>query len=341
MSRFLFGDFDHRVVVGAFRPDPATMLVSDPQHGLPLQASWLYGFFRDSDGLTYAVERKYVGSLTSGLFLMTQDGDLTAELNVHPDSGRSARGELRRGLGGIERTWSDPVFQRLPAGTLPPGEQPLTMRWTGDEMAYNEGDILDLTGRSAGLGAQFYVASREQPLMYTSTCHWMTGTVQGKAIAGPMWFDNSYWIHGLDWKEYGYYNDLQIMWLVFCNAFTDGTFEWGHLIMGRDGFTPGIVVGGDDLVAATPSLTAKFGMTQDIRSGGAWPESATYDVAGTGYTFDGPHTGRMTQFSESRWANYRAQYGKTSRIGEQRELVDGFTWLEGFADRVAADGLAS
>jgi hypothetical protein len=48
----------------------------------------------------------------------------------------------------------------------------------------------------------------------------------------------------------------------------------------------------------------------------------------------------MTQFSASRWANYRAQYGRTRQVGDTRRLVDGLTWLEGFADRVVEDGLA-
>ena len=53
MPRFLFGDFDHRVTVGAFRPDPQTMAVQEVQHGLPLQAAWLYGFFRDTGRHTW------------------------------------------------------------------------------------------------------------------------------------------------------------------------------------------------------------------------------------------------------------------------------------------------
>jgi hypothetical protein len=142
-------------------------------------------------------------------------------------------------------------------------------------------------------------------------------------------------VNGLEWKEYGYFNDLQIMWHVFCNSFTDGSFEWGHLVIGRDGFNPGVVVSGDSVVAATPDLRAKFGM-----DAGAWPETATYDLGGVQYEFVGPRTGRMTQFSASRWANYRAQYGGTRQVGDTRGLVDGLTWLEGFADRVVADGLA-
>jgi len=329
-----FGDFGHRVVVGSFDPNPDRMQVDQELHGLNLQATWLYGFFHDDEGLTYCAERKFVGSLTSGGFIMTQDGDPTRELDVHPDSGRTARGELRRILGGVERKWYDPVFQRLPAGILPEGEQPMTLHWTGDRLVYDEGDIFQLEGESAGHGVQFFAPARELPLIYTSTCYWMTGNFQGRQVQGPIWFDNAYWRHGLEWKEYGYFNDLQIMWTVFCNKFADGTYEWGHLVMGRDGFTPAVVVEGDKVAAMTPFLEARFDMDADD-----WPTAATYDVGGVQYEFVGPRTGRMTEFSESRWANYRAQYGQTRKVGDTRELVDGLTWLEGFANRVTEDGL--
>src|SRR5437868_6280382 len=122
MPKLVIGDFDHRMVVGSFTPDPASMPVDLPFHGVSLQATWIYGFFHDAEGLTYCAERKFVGSLTSGGFIMTQNGDPAAELNVHPDTGRTARGELRRILTGGERKWSEPVYQRLPKGIPPAGE---------------------------------------------------------------------------------------------------------------------------------------------------------------------------------------------------------------------------
>jgi hypothetical protein len=104
--------------------------------------------------------------------------------------------------------------------------------------------------------------------------------------------------------------------------------------MGREGFTPGIVVSKDEVIASTPELDAKFAV-----DAGAWPESATLDLGSVQYEFTGPAPGRMTQLSQSRWANYRAQFGQTRQIGDDRELVDGHTWLEAFADRISEDGL--
>lgn len=122
-STWKLGDFATRPAVGAFETEPDEMDLLSTKHGLGLQKSWVYGFFTDTKGLTYCVERNFVGSLTSGAFVMTQDGDKSSELNVHPASGRSARGELRRIQKGKTRRWHEPVFQRLPAGCFPEGEQ--------------------------------------------------------------------------------------------------------------------------------------------------------------------------------------------------------------------------
>ncbi|BAH50694.1 hypothetical protein [Rhodococcus opacus] len=146
MTIWKLGDFATRPVVGAFEPEPDDMDLLSDKHGLGLQKSWLYGFFHDSDGLAYGLERNFVGSNTSGLFLMTQDGDHTRELNVHPDSGRSARGEVRRTLEGKTRRWSDPVFQKLPPGCFPEGEQPMDLEFSRDKLVYNEGDIVAMEG---------------------------------------------------------------------------------------------------------------------------------------------------------------------------------------------------
>lgn len=333
-NRWKLGDFATRPVVGAFDTDPDDMDLLSPKHGLGLQKSWIYGFFRDAEGLTYCIERNFVGSLTSGLFVMTQHGDITNELDVHPDSGRSARGELKRTLTGKTRRWSDPVFQKLPPGCFPDGEQPFEMEFSRDKFTYNEGDILALEGESAGLGMQFFIPSLERPLMYTSTCFWITGQFQGKEVSGPIWFDNSFWKHGVEWKEYGYFLDYQIMWHVFCNKFDDGTYEWGHLVSGRNGFSPGVVIQSTGEVELTSDTDAWFKLDGD-----KWPVEATFEVGDATYRMDAPKTGRMTQFSESRWANYRAQLGQSRRDGDTRTLVDGLTWNEGFpVDRVGPDG---
>jgi hypothetical protein len=333
-TRWKLGNFEQRPAVGAFEPEPDEMDLLGTKHGLGVQKSWLYGFLKDAAGLTYGIERNFVGSLTSGLFIMTQDGDPDRELNVHPDCGRSARGELRRVLEGKTRRWSDPVFQRLPEACRPKGEQSMELEFSRERLAYGEGDILALEGESVGLGMQFFIPSLDKPLLYASTCFWVKGNIQGHEVEGPLWFDHSFWRHGVEWKEYGYFLDLQIMWHVFCNKFDDGSYEWGHLVSGRNGFSPGVVIQSNGDVALTSDTDAWFNLDET-----AWPTEATFEVEGSTYRMQAPVTGRMTEFSASRWAGYRAQVAQTRRDGDSRTLVAGFTWNEGFpVDRVGPDG---
>ena len=51
-----------------------------------------------------------------------------------------------------------------------------------------------------------------------------------------MFWDHAYWPSGLDWKEYRVFKDLQLGWEAFANEYDDGTIEWGHLCLGREGF---------------------------------------------------------------------------------------------------------
>lgn len=334
MARHLFGDFDHQAVVGAFRPDPEEMRVEDPQFGLPLQTTYLYGFFSDDHGHTYGIERKFVGGLTSGCFVLRQDYE-SGELGLSAATRRSARGELRRVLDGPERVWSDPVFSRLPEGIGHEDEQPMELRWRRESVSYSEGDILTLAGPSAGLGIQVFSASRSNPMLYTIICHWVSGTVLGRPVSGPLWMDNAYWVHGRDYKDDVYWKSVEVSWQIFCNRFTDGSLEWGHFVTGRGGFTTGAVVNGDQLVASTSALRTKYALDD-----AGWPTSVAYDVGDLQYEFSGPANQRMSQFSAARGPEYRAQTGQTRRVNDSRVISDSHTWLESFADRIAADGLA-
>ncbi|WP_019873704.1 hypothetical protein [Sporichthya polymorpha] len=332
MPRYLFGDFDHRAVVGAFRPDPETMRVEEPQFGLPLQTTYLYGFFSDDEGRTYGLERKFVGGLTSGCFVMTQRGN--GELGLDPATGRTSRGEVKRVLHGPERRWYEPVFSKLPGDVVTHGEQPMDLRWRGDSIDYSEGDILSLAGPSAGLGIQVFSAARENAMLYTIIAHWVTGTILGKQVSGPLWMDNAYWTHGRDYKDDVYWTDVEISWQIFCNRFDDGSLEWGHFVVGRDGFTTGAIVHGDSLVASTTGLQAKY-----VVDDAGWPTTVSYDLGDRQYEFTGPAESRMSQFSAARGPAYRAQTGRTHRVGDSRRVAAGHTWLESFRDRIAAEGL--
>ena len=331
-SDLQFGNLGHHVQAGAFKPDLARMEVTDYVYGLPIQIQWIYAFLRGEDGAIYVPERKFISTLTGGLFLMTgEDGTL----NINPVSGRGYRGELKRTLDPEHRRWDQPMYHRMPAGSVPEGEQDFVMDITNERMEYREGNILDLAGPNAGLGMQFYDSNAENPLFYSSLCYWLEGEVLGDKVEGPIFFDSVYWPHGRDWKEYVYFRELQVGWHVFANKHEDGTVEWGHLVNGHEGFNPGVVIRGNELVAATGDLKGSYTLDDD-----GWVTGQELDVDGHIYVFEGDEKGWMQQFSESRSHgdnDYRAQYGTTRRL-EDPTPAAGFTWLECFANRIKAEG---
>ena len=69
--------------------------------------------------------------------------------------------------------------------------------------------------------------------------------------------------------------------------------------------------------------------------------TGNYDLGPAGaWNFTGDTTQQMGGFNKARWGGYRAQGGLTRRQGDERELVNGWTWLECFADRIRSEGLA-
>src|SRR3954466_3620044 len=121
----------------------------------------------------------------------------------------------------------------------------MELRWREEFISYSEGDILQLDGPCAGLGIQVFSASRNNPMLYTIICFWVSGTMLGRPVSGALWMDNAYWTHGRDYKDDVYWTSVEVSWQIFCNRFTDGNLEWGHFVTGRDGFTTGAIVNGD------------------------------------------------------------------------------------------------
>ncbi len=68
--------------------------------------------------------------------------------------------------------------------------------------------------------------------------------------------------------------------------------------------------------------------------------SARFTTGDQAWEFTADPAGRMLHFNKARWAGYRAQSGAMRRVGDTRKVVNAFVWLECFADRIRAEGLA-
>ena len=104
-DEYSYGDFNYRTVTGAFANDLPRMLPSERHFGLEQQIEYVYGFLQAEDGNTICLEQKFVGSVSTGTFVMLTDGN--GGLNVQPETTRSYRGEVRRTIGEKTRELSE------------------------------------------------------------------------------------------------------------------------------------------------------------------------------------------------------------------------------------------
>jgi hypothetical protein len=327
-----YGDFNFRTVTGGFVNDLSRMLPSERHFGLQQQIDYVYGFLTSEDGETICLEQKFVGSVSTGTFVMLTDG--RGGLNVQPETTRSYRGEVRRTITDTTRRWADPVMLRLPESVRRPDDLPYLLELDKDTIVWDQGTLCHLQGEIKTLGVQFYAASEQEPMFFTSIPYWVEGTVLGRQTSGLLYFDRVYLQPGREWKETAMFTDVQISWNIFGNRFADGSIEYGKIVVGRDGFNAAMVVDDHDLVGSSSAVPVRYWLND-----AGFVRRAVYGVGEHEWEFAGQDEGNMAEFSASRWNDYHAQFGVTRRRGDDRELVFGVTWLESFDHRMRAAGL--
>jgi len=317
-------------VVGAYRPRVTELRPWDDKLGMQQESVYVYGGFVDEDGQQYAVERKFIGPMTGGLWLMKATGD---EIALDPGAFATTRGEIKREFTDERARWHGQLMSVTSASGEVIPDAGLDLTITDDDIRWTEGDLVDVRGTLVGPGAQFNLPSTAEPMLYLSHMYAVTGTVRGKKVEGFVWNDYCYWPHGRDWKEYRFFRELQHGWLVFVNRYDDGSVEWGHLCHGREGMRFGVVHDADHVV--TSSTDPTFHATLDDEQ---YVPRATFDLGdGDVWQWTGPAASRLTAFSNARPGGYRAQLGRVQRAGDTRRIVNEFSWLECFAERIVDD----
>jgi len=320
------GDFGFRPVLDTCTLSGEDLMPTKTWFGLGLQHCYLYGGYRDEDGVLHAVERKFIGPMSAGLWLMhARDGSL----RIDPASLATARGETKREMSPDGLVFIDQLMRRAGPGQSAGAEGTLDLRITPDSLTWSEGDLFSLKGGLVSPGVQFYTPSEHEPMFYVSYLFKQEGTILGRPVTGYTLFDQAYWPHGYDWKDYRFFKDLQVAWEVFVNEYDDGSLEWGHLSFGRQNFNFAAVLGD----RRPPLLTTDVRATVDLGEN-EWAQGATFDVAGEKWDWMPDAGGQLTEFSAARWGGYRAQAGSTRRRGETGNVTNYFTWLETFGDRL-------
>lgn len=328
------GDYHERTIVGSFDPRIADVEPTKAKYGLNLQVQYFYGGLRDDDGHLYVLERKFIGPMTSGLWLMTNaDAD---HLRLTPASLRTARGEIRRHFTPEAHRYADALMAKVGKDLVPEGEQPLDLSFTDGGITWSEGDLLRCEATPVGTGLMHYSPTPEDSLLYTMQAYRAEGTVMGRHATGFVLVDHGYWPHGQEWKEFRFFAHSQVAWNVFANEYDDGTVEAGFFIQGLNDFAVAGTFDNKGPRFATADLTTALTLADDD-----WMASATYSAGGEEWVFTPNPVAQMKEFSSARWAGYRAQAGVTRRAGDTRPLKIGWTWLEFFADRARAGGFTT
>jgi hypothetical protein len=325
-KRRLLGDFHFHNVAASFEPDLSLITPEKQFCGLNLQSQYLYGGFTAESGATYVVERKFIGPMSGGNYILSNK---SGTMTLADESRRSSKGELVRHFEPKKRHWES-------KGMLHDSQEiPIDLTITDDHMAWTEGDALNMSGSRPTLGVQFFAPMRNEPLAYASTAYWLKGTILGEPCEGPVFFDHVYFQHGAEWKEYRWYTDVQVSWNVFGNKYDDGSVEYGHIVRGRDDWNVAAVVRDDQDSTMCTDVSGDFTLDDE-----GYVTSADYDCGKDGvWSFQGDASQKFTGFNNARWGGYRAQGGQTRRKGDDRKVVNGWTWLECFADRIKSEGM--
>lgn len=332
MADLPFADFDYQAIVGAFKPTVAAMLPTTTYFGLGMQVQYVYSYLRDDQGNCYVVERKFMGSMTGGCYVMSNEN---GSLALVPATSRSARGELRRSSTPSQRRWAEPVLQRLAPGIAPADEQPLTIELTDTEIHWDEGEILRLDGRTGALGVQAYAPMPEQPWFYSEIPHRVSGTLLGKPVRGIAVLEQGYWPTGIEPKEFIFYAELERSFNAFGNLLDDGAMQWGMLVNGGRGLSVAAVVEDKDGMGTVLTASGDMQQRYEFDSTG-YVERSTVTVGDMVWEFTGDKSGWMVDFAKSRWGGYGSQAGVTRLRGDSRAVEFGYGWFEYFADRIPA-----
>jgi len=328
-----FAEFDFHTIVGPFKPRVATMQPTSVYHGLGMQVQYVYAFLGDDDGNSYVVERKFIGSMTGGAYVMCNE---LGTLGLRPETSITARGEVIRKSTPELRRWSDPVIQRIGEGTAPADERPLTVEITDTSVLWDEGDVLHIQGTPGALGVQGYAPMPNDPWFYSSYPSRVEGTVVGRPCRGIMVLETGFWKHGVEPKEAKFFQELEQSFNAFGNLLDDGTMQWGYLVRGKRGICMAAVVedlgGVGKVVLANNELDCRYRVEE---SGQIY--YATQESAGQVWEFTSDKTGHMDAFEASRWGGYGSMAGVTTRRGDSRKVEFGYGWFEYFRDRIPAE----
>lgn len=323
------GDFQHYTVCGPFQPNIEDLLDRRSYHGLQPDAFFIYGTLRDAAGNMYTVARRVAygpaaafsekgeerKAMGSRLMFQSNRGDDDLRLHI----------ELMKGSGSSDGAI---VQRRGDVMHLQAGANPRGKGWQADvgvnALAWQEDDVLSFTGKAILPALQWYLIERDEGTLYGSMMYEATGTVQGEAVHGFIFFEQSHMAEG--GVLYAHRDTLvgkavENCWYSWGTRWDDGSVEVGHFICGNDRAGFGMATDGKTLTLCTSDATAVVTRAED----GYWHDGIRINAGGEQWEIIPDARGR--QVDMAKMANPQ-QEGLVRRVGETRKPVAWFAWGE-------------
>ena len=317
------GDFGWQAICGAFEPTLEDMMSDRSYFGMPPEALYLWGTFRDEDGEIYEVMRRIPAGLPGSapdtrrrFYLLTTLDHEEKGLLMHPAGKKSARNDNHsRTLEDGRVHWrSDPKD---------PGS-PFHVTWTPDDCSWVEEGVMDVRGTLVKPGMHWYLPGRDAGMYYIANIFEMEGTILGKKVRGMIGFDPVHMFEGgevYQTKDALVQEQLELVWYTWATRYKDGSIDFGHFVLGNDNF--GLAILGDE----NGNVRFTYDVTGEVRFGddGYWQESIRLKAFGVDWEFNADPRGRLLGLGKL--PNPQVD-GRWQRVGDTREPDVWFAWGE-------------
>ncbi|MEU1370888.1 hypothetical protein ABZ454_32800 [Streptomyces sp. NPDC005803] len=316
------GDFGWQAMASAFEPTLDDMMSDRSYFGMPPEALYLWGSFRDETGEIYSPMRRIPAGLPTDspdtrrrLFLLTTEGHDDG-MHLHEAGRGSARNDgFTKTLENDRVHWrSDPAAKG----------NAFHVTWGPKECSWVEEGVMDVRGTLIEPGMHWYLPGRDAGMYYVANIFLMEGTILGKQVRGLIGFDPIYMYEGGEvykTKDALVQEELELVWYTWATVYKDGSIDAGHFLLGNDHFGFAILADKDGNVRFTNDVTGKVDFGED----GYWQEHISYSAFGEEWEFVAEPRGRMVGLGKL--PNPQVE-GRWRRVGDTREPDVWFAWGE-------------
>jgi hypothetical protein len=315
------GDFGSQMMFAPYETEAKSMLPTATLFGLSNSAMIVFGVFEDEKGVGYCLCREMPAYLSGGCWVMSNESQKGMLMMRESATLWSGGLTIESSENRIEWKSSD-VFRGL--------SPTLRLLFDSGRVEYEERDVVKLTAHRQTTGYQFFEPTHGQG----STNHVFvaTGTIAGRRVTGWLGLNTHFQRSGLNYRISPMIRGGQLLiWLDIANAFEDGSWEQGPIVVGRDGFSVAWIMNDKGQLTYSYDVSAEFDRDKD---GYATEMRFSYLDARTGDPMQWvwrpkPGSNMVELPALAPHLRYkRSAEGSCVRVGERRRLRQTSAWPE-------------